>query len=250
MKYKLLLVLLIISKLSFSQQIVNIERMRLDNDTSTFITYLSGNFNKKLTKYDETSFNGCFNFYYKVDNHVFINIISSNVYILDNIFDEYSYFEHFRYNYNMNNFLTNELFIQYKYDNQLDIDKSYLFGTGIRLKLFKNKTNNIYIGVSLMYQYKQLLDKSDSEALRNSNYITFNYKFTKDLFFISTTYYQPKINDITNFKVSNNNSLFFKVNRFLEFSVFYNTSYNSCPPPGIDNNLYNTGIKLIVKYNN
>lgn len=168
----------------FSQSIVNIEKMRLDNDTSTFITYLTGNFNRKITKYTETSFNGCFNFYYKVDNHVFINIISSNFYILDDVVSDYSYFEHFRYNYNMNSFLTSELYIQYKYDNQLDIDKSYLFGTGMRMKLLKNKTNNIYIGISIMYQYKQLLDQSDSEAIRNSNYITFNYKFTKDLLFI------------------------------------------------------------------
>lgn len=250
MKYKLLLILLIVSKLSFSQDIVNIEKMRLDNDTSTFITYLTGNFNKKITKYDETSLNGCFNFYYKVDQHVFINIISSDFYILDDVVSDYSYFEHFRYNYNINNFLTNELFIQYKYDNQLDIDKSYLFGTGVRLKLLKNEDCNIYVGLSLMYQYKKLLDNSVSEAIRSSNYLTFRYKFSKDILFISTTYYQPKYNDFTNYKVSNSNSLFFLVNKYLEFSLFYNSSYNSGPPPGINNYLYNTGIKLIIKYIN
>lgn len=248
MKINIIIILLLfITNVSLSQ-IINIEKMRLDNDTSKLITYFSTNFSKKITKYDETSFNGCFNFYYRYKNNTFLNIMSSNIYSFNNEIDQYGFFEHFRYNYNVNNYLTSEIYLQYKYDNLLEINNSYIGGTGLRFILTNNDKYNIYYGISIMYHYKSMLNGMLSETLRNSNYITFDLKFTKNIRLISTLYYQPNIIDIYDYRLSNDNSFFFNINKLLELSIYYNFYKTSHPYPGINSFIYSTGLKIIIKY--
>lgn len=247
---KILIILFILFYNVSLSQIINIEKMKFDNDTSNFIIYFSTNFNKKITKYDETTFNGSLNFLYKLNKHTFINIINSNVYLLDDDVDQYGYFEHFRYNYNINNTLIPELYLQYKYDNLLDINKSYLIGNGIRIKTINKDNIKIFIGISIMYHYKELINNIKSETFRNSNYLTLCYKLTNNIKFISTTYYQPNIIDIKDYRMSNDNSFFFSINKYLELAIFYNSYKTTNPTPNIRSYIYNTGLKIVIKYNN
>jgi len=125
--------------------------------------------------------------------------------------------QHFRYNRELSKRTAFEAFLQGQYDKISNIDFRGLAGLGLRFELTNHdkKIDNtdstdkekgrIYFGSSVMYEY----EKSTEEAvnvfqrdIRSSNYLSFTLYPTKLFTIVSTTYFQPKIDLLKDYRLS------------------------------------------------
>ncbi|MEM6771388.1 MAG: DUF481 domain-containing protein [Bacteroidota bacterium] len=96
-----------------------------------------------------------------------------------------------------------ETFGQVQYNEQLNLTVRFLLGSGIRRRLYRKGNSRAYLGILYMYEYDEL---AESEIIyrdyRLSNYLTFRLKPTDNLTLASTTYYQPRLPDFNDTRVS------------------------------------------------
>jgi len=121
--------------------------------------------------------------------------------------------QHFRYNRKTNKHLALEGFLQGQYDKVYKVDFRGLVGAGARFKLTKPKVVNdtiieksrVYFGSLLMYEYEKASETDRSvicKDLRSSNYLTFSFYPINNFSIISTTYYQPKVDLLKDYRLS------------------------------------------------
>ena len=142
--------------------------------------------------------------------------------------------QHFRYNYKINKKLTFEAFTQAQYNKLLNVNFRWLLGTGPRYTLLNNGKNKINIAALYMYQYEELTDPQlIHRDHRISSYISMNFKIANHVSFNNTTYFQPKLTEIGDFRVYSQFNLQFSISKSFAFSTAYRLYYDSKPPEGI-----------------
>lgn len=150
---------------------------------------------------------------------------------------------HLRYNRTLNNRWTLEAFAQGQFDERLRIGFRALLGSGARLQLLKTDEQQLYLGLAYMYEYDQVFDSTLVwQDNRMSSYFSFNLKPLDNLIFTGTTYYQPVIGLINEFRLSSNTSLLIRItDRFSlrsSFSITYDTRL-SRELPDVPSTTYN-----------
>ena len=96
-----------------------------------------------------------------------------------------------------------ESFSQIQYNEQLRLTLRFLAGTGLRRRLYRVNGSRAYLGVLYMYEYDELsASRITYRDHRLSNYLTFNWRTGKRLTLASTTYYQPRLPDFRDPRVS------------------------------------------------
>ncbi len=233
MKNKLLLsVFLIVFKLS-EAQIVNIEGERYTTDTTGW----RGNYNlgfifgKQAEKY--FAFNNTAHIQYKSKKSLYlvlgsVELLKSQTKSLEN-----NGFFHFRYNYKIRDWLRWEAFTQVQYNKLNGIRLRYLLGTGPRFKVVQVEKFKTYIGTLYMLEYE--INKDKTQKLlegRFSGYLSFSFRPIKTVEIVSTTYYQPKFEDIRDYRISTDNAMVFRFHKLLSFGINYRLNYDSRPPLG------------------
>jgi hypothetical protein len=218
-------------------QVVNIESRRVKLDTTGWY----GEFNTGFKYLKERS--PIFNFtndarlQYKASKDLYLvlanyDIAKSKGKTLTN-----NAFFHFRYNRKINGFLRWEAFTQLQFNEITRVKNRWLLGTGARWKLLDKEVGAIYLGNAYMFEINQEKNLNDDIIRqidnRLSNYLSFSI-FPNDLIsIISTTYYQPKINDWHDFRVSNVSDFRAKISKRLVIGMSYRLSYDSDPAEGI-----------------
>lgn len=237
MKNLLTLIFLLIFYQSYAQ-IVNIEGERYTTDTTGW----KGNYNlgftfgKQAIKY--FAFSNTAHVQYKSKKSLYL--ILGSVDLIRSQNDEFinSGFFHFRYNYKIRNWLRWEAFTQIQYNKLNGIRLRYLLGTGPRFKVVQIEKFKTYIGTLYMLEYEVNNDKTQKLVQgRFSGYLSFSFRPIKTVEIVSTTYYQPKFEDIKDYRIATDNSLNFKFHRLLTFSLNYRLNYDSRPPVGAVTNL-------------
>ncbi len=212
-------------------QVVNIERKRLDADS----TGVYGNIKASLSLIQNTKriWNSAFNFNVLriKDKHqwYFIgNIKFQKAEETDLVNKGY---EHIRYNYKLvkNGRAYLEMFEQLQFDAVRKIDKRFLTGGGVRFSPLMKQKARINIGAGAMYEYEIFKDASvPYNWLRINSYVSFQSKIFKNLFFYTTTYYQPLPTDFSsNYRIFNNTgvsvAISSKFSFFSDFEIIYDT---------------------------
>jgi hypothetical protein len=117
--------------------------------------------------------------------------------------------QHFRYNRKISDKTKLEVFAQGQYDQISKIKFRGLVGLGPRFKLSKDYEDDednkprIYLGTLIMYEYEKSSEADASlihKDIRSSNYLSFTLPFN-GIKIISTTYFQPKINLLKDYRV-------------------------------------------------
>ena len=122
--------------------------------------------------------------------------------------------QHFRFNRELSQRMAFEAFVQGQYDKISNVDFRGLGGIGLRFELtdHNKKVENaekgksrVYFGTSVMYEYEKSTEDDMNifqRDVRSSNYLSFTLYPTKLFTIVSTTYYQPKVNLLKDYRLS------------------------------------------------
>ncbi|HLT49319.1 MAG TPA: DUF481 domain-containing protein [Aequorivita sp.] len=240
MKY---IVALFIIGFSFTakSQILNAESLRKVTDTSGFSGSASLAFSLKRDVNDYLSFGSNIHIQYKMNKHL---VLLKNDIQFQNIEGnkfENSGITHLRYNYRFHPRIAWEIFAQAQYNKVSKIEFRGLMGTGPRFKLTSSEKYKLYFGTHIMYEQEELSDGVTplQRDFRSSSYLSLSLYPTKTITFVSTTYFQPKLNDFGDYRFTSQSSLVIDLINNLAFSTTYTFSYDETPAIGIPNSQYN-----------
>jgi len=246
MKYFVILLLIITNVPLVNAQVLNVENLRSEKDSTGFSGSIALNIN--LIKNTKNIFSlGNTNYIqYKKHRHLlfFISDVSYKKVDSEAIVDRGTY--HLRYNYDLNDWLVLEAFGQ-SYNNSISlIDRRQLAGGGTRFKLETRDNYKMFLGAIFMYEYEKE-DYSNEMLQKNfiyhydyrmSSYFTFTYFPNENLAFKTTTFYQPRLDKFSDYRINSYNSLTIKLIGKLALSITYILSYDTEPAISIPTTQY------------
>jgi hypothetical protein len=227
--------------LSASAQIVNIESLRYTTDTTGWKgqANLGFTFGKQAERY--YALNTGAHLQYKSPKSLYL--ILGNLDLLKSPSKDLvnSGFFHFRYNYKIKPWIRWEAFTQVQYNKLVGLRMRYLAGTGPRFKAVEVKKFKMYIGTLYLFEYEINSDRTEKLIQgRFSGYVSFSLRPIKEIEFVSTTYYQPRFDEIKDFRISTDNALAFKVYKNFHVIINYRMNLDTRPPKGATTNLIYT----------
>lgn len=229
-------------------QILNVESQRIMQDSTGWVG--KGDFSFNLTSNQEQVFDLSTSLHvqYRKKKNSYILLGGAGVIRAGkNDFDNSGHI-HFRYNRDINKWLTWEAFAQGQYNRVLMIDHRELVGTGPRFQIINTKSSKLYAASLYMFENEMILEETSSQ-IRNriSNYMAFNWIVNDHISMNNIMYFQPVINDFGKHRIMLQSALKFKVSEFVGFNVNFNLLNDSNPPPGIKNVVYSIRNGLEIK---
>lgn len=227
-------------------QILNVESLRKVTDTSGFSGNTNVSFALKRNINNFITLSNQIHVQYKMNKHLvlFKNDIGFQKIEGENF--ENSGIQHLRYNYKVNPVVTWEAFGQSQYNKVSKIDFRGLLGTGPRFKVVAKDNYRVYLGTLAMYEYEEVDDgiTGIQQDVRGSTYISCSLYPLENISFVSTTYYQPKLNAFSDYRISSQSSLVLAVYKNVGLKLSYTFTYDAFPAIGIPNSQYDftTGI--------
>lgn len=148
-------------------------------------------------------------------------------------------YQHLRYIYNLDSVFSIEAFTQVQFDQLLKIKMRWVTGTGIRLKLLNSDNFKLYIRPGYMYEY----EKEDSTMNINSNhrlstYVTLRMRTLGKARFYFTLFYQPRLDDFSDFRLSPAWTIEMNVYKNLSVSLSGDYRYDTKPVAGVNKSTY------------
>jgi hypothetical protein len=240
MKYFVILIIFCFS-ITAKSQILNVESLRKVTDTSGFSGSASINFSLKRDVNDYFSFSNVVHLQYKMKKHLILLKNDIELKSFEGNKFENAGITHLRYNYKFYYRIVWEIFTQAQYNKVSKINFRGLIGTGPRFKLTNSENYKFYLGTHIMYEQEELSDGVTpiQRDFRSTSYLSFSLYPTKNVSIISTTYYQPKLKDFGDYRISNQTSLLIDVFKNFAFKTSYVFIYDETPAIGIPNSQYN-----------
>ena len=212
-------------------QTVNIESRRIQSDTTGWLGNIGSNFMFQKNAIEVTNINLNAHVEYKSRKSLYLvlgnyNLLKGGGETLNN-----NLFYHLRYNYKVNKWLRWEIFTQLQQNSITGIKLRLLAGTGPRFKLTRTKNIGLYAATAILYEYEreQTIPIIYHRDIRSSTYFSFNYHNSKNFELISTVFYQPLFNNLSDYRVLNEISLKFKFVRHLSFTANWYYLFDSRP---------------------
>lgn len=243
--------------LSFSQgftQILNVEKSRLEEDSSKYFmgkASLGMNLNNRGVINDQTiTFLGInastdLAYFSKKHTYMFINFYN---YITNNgnAFVSAGY-SHFRIHLLRKNRLSYETFAQYQYDRPRGLNYRRLIGGGIRYSLHKSKAVNITLGNGFFLEQEgwqspvQEIPVQNVVFLKSNNYFSIRYNVNENLRFNSIIYYQVGHDSGANLfrqRLSGEANINVRISKKISMKTTFTSTYENHPIIPIQKFLY------------
>ncbi len=253
MKKNLLLPLVLVF-LSFLEntakgQVVNIERKRISADTTGFLGEGYLNFSGAKTTKEILSLGAGILLEYKSKSTNDLWLFISDINLVSGEKEKFTNngFGHLRYNRKIGKAIRWELFTQVQYNSLTKINTRALAGTGLRFKMTQYEKARFYLGVSVMYEYEELIEpRIFHHDQRLSSYLSFTLMPEETVSFSSTTYVQPLIKDFADYRIHTENTLDLDITKRLSFIATVKYSFDTRPPEGVPLSTYSfsNGIKI------
>lgn len=230
-------------------QVVNVESKRFLNDTNGFVGKIDFNFQITQNTQQIINFGNNLHLQYQKDRSRFLLLSDINFVKAGPTNFVNGGFQHFRYNYKIKNRLTWEAFVQSQYNPILRLDLRLLAGTGLRLKMVKNKTIRLYFATLYMYEHERISGETNQyNTHRLSSYATFSLNIGENADFTSTTFYQPNVQNFNDYRIANDSSFELVISKKLNFRTGFNLLYDTRQPIGIPNLVYTLRNGLSYKF--
>lgn len=230
-------------------QVVNIEKLREQNQTKPLVgkTEFSFDVNRSIS-YIFTAKNSTRIQYYHLKN-TYLWLADLQMMQVDTIRYINNGFLHFRYNYDFsNNWLIAEAYTQIQFNRIQKIMRRFLWGAGTRYIVLNKEKYKIYLGTSVMYEFELYIDRNYQDLIRGTTYLSFSIKPSETFSFSHTTYFQPKINEWSNYRINSETSVEAVIIKNLSFKTRFNYFYDSKPAPAVQNIFYSIHNGLAYKF--
>jgi putative salt-induced outer membrane protein YdiY len=212
-----------------SAQIVNIEdRRAAASDTTAWFGQVDLGFDLKQNGSDILTLLGGIQAEYLQKRQRYLGVISFNQIIInDNNFVNEGVV-HFRYNNDLSERISGEIFLQGQFNERLALAFRGLAGTGARLELFQKGNQKAFLGVAYMYEYDQIWDSTlVFNDHRLSTYLSFQLRPLDNLTISSTNYYQPKLDPWGDYRLSSKSEVSIQISRQFSFITAFSISFDT-----------------------
>lgn len=228
--------------LTVNAQIVNIENKRLSAKKEGFSGSVDINVSYTLNSKELLQIGDKVQLAYKKDRH-YVMLLTDHAFVKSSTESFINKgFEHVRYNYTLkdsNGRVIYEAFHQGQFNKIQRINMRILVGTGFRFNIIDRENYQFSYGTSLMGEHEELTEGSISQDILSSNYLSFDGQFTESFGLNSITYFQPKLIDYGNYRLSTVTSLRFRFNKFLTFKIVYSLNHDNRDIEGVRKTNYN-----------
>jgi len=188
-------------------QVVNIEEQRITgtNDSTRWYGHLRGGVSLAKVQQQSLQLQAQVKVQYKADPHLTLLLLNVNLLRAGNQDFARQAFAHLRYNYKLSKTWTWEAFTQVQTSPIQLLEQRNLFGTGARWRLLKSKNGRqrIYLGAAWLWEHNRFTKPFEPSSWhRSSNYISTTFRPNKKMVLIQTTYWQPVLGLIRNYRLS------------------------------------------------
>lgn len=130
-----------------------------------------------------------------------------------------------------------EVFAQGEYNEFLLLDLRALAGVGGRFSLFDEEHADGWLGLGYMAELERLTpdaidpdEPADVLAHRLTSYLTLSVMINERTDLTTTTYFQPRLTQLTDFRVYNESTLTLGLSEWLAWAVTFTLRHDSDPP--------------------
>jgi len=159
---------------------------------------------------------------------------------------------HLRYNRLITKLFTWEGFVQGYYDQVQEVRERYLLGAGPRFTMLRSDTLYLNMGLVFMFEYEENTAPGDPfpllRDLRLSAYASAGYQLSENFGIQTVFYYQPLIDQWSDFRFTNQTELSFRIFKSLNFNFRIYVSYDSRPPNRVPNLMYSLSNGLSLRF--
>lgn len=149
-------------------------------------------------------------------------------------------FVHLRHIHQLNNEVAWEAFSQLSRNEFTRLNLRALIGGGARLTLGDSgEKRAIYLGLGGFYEREALdIDTSGGDTntettLRGNVYLVMKYQFNQHVFMVSSTYYQPAVDEVSDYRAIENASLVSQLTDDLSLKLAIDIQHDNKPPPDV-----------------
>lgn len=232
----ILLFLISLSSIYILQaQVVNVESKRIQTDTTGWSGSFQTAFDLKKDAKTVYKLESDISVQYKTKKNLYLLLVN-NDFLKEKRNDlSNSLFFHLRNTKKLNEKWSVETYTQYQYNKVTKINNRFLTGFGPRLRVMKTNKLRWYMGSSAMFEYSEEGDNkvTYNKTWRNSNYISFTWRPVDFITVVSTTFFQPQIDKISNYRMHHEEVAAFKVTGNFSINMIFNYSYISHPVEGV-----------------
>ena len=228
-------------------QIVNMESQRYQTDTIGWAGTAGGNFALTNNGQKVYSVNANAHAQYKSKKSLYLLLGGYGFLKGDNQSFVDQSFIHFRYNYKLTHVVRLEAFTQLQKNVITKIQFRFLVGAGPRFKILGKQKIRLYAGSLPMYEIEK--EKGNPQQIHNwrlSNYLSFTFLPNTQTEFTSTTYYQPVLFDIGDYRLLNQSIFKISAGKRIAVVIRWNYAYDASPPAGVPTDTYSfsTGVEV------
>jgi hypothetical protein len=238
------------SLFSIKAQIINIEDKRLGFEENGWRGNVDMNvrFTRNVTSIWQIT--NRVGIQYKQDRNTHLLLSDLNVVRTPNQdYINYGYL-HYRYSYllqeNPNIYL--EGFSQIQYNTVQKIKSRTLVGGGLKFKILGNDSINLNAGWTFFYEYEEVTTPEYSSLVRNSNFVSFNWRVSKAWDFKTIIYFQPHVADFRDYRVTNETTISHRLTEHISIVGNVSFLYDSRPPIDVPVNILNSSLLLRYKF--
>jgi hypothetical protein len=148
-----------------------------------------------------------------------------------------NWFAHLRHDYELQERVSWEEFAQLESDRFRRITWRELLGTGPRFRIVDVEWLQLFLGAAYMYEYTTLsgaADRGKGGVHRSSNYAALTLRADPKISFSSVTYFQPRLDQPSDFLVLSNHDADFEITGRLHSKLSAKFRYDPLPPPGVE----------------
>lgn len=237
---------LLLLPLFFYSQVVNIEQSRVQLDSTGWVGTVSGNFTsqKYQSLFLSASTRAALHKKDSIDTWLFL--AESGFSVAQKAQFNNMSLVHARFNRELLPWLKGEAFTQMQYNKLLGLDRRNLLGTGLRFKLAEKENQWYYLGSAVMLDYEKV-NRGKRSVLygRSSFYFSWTYKVPDRWAITSTTYFQPLLNRLNDYRLAGQHAFSMSVNKHWAIRVELTHFYDSRPPVGIIKSTFTNTLGLI-----
>ncbi|MBX3041588.1 MAG: DUF481 domain-containing protein [Bdellovibrionaceae bacterium] len=141
---------------------------------------------------------------------------------------------HLRFARSWVDFPTAEAFAQTQFDQFKLLRSRDLLGGGLRFQLERSPKNGFFLGTGLFHEWEAIKDPGTSQEDWRGNIYLSLLRTLDELWLMSITlYYQPALDEFSDFRLHSEIGLELKLNQMLAFTLKYTHQYDSAPPPTV-----------------